>query len=356
MQYNNSPIQTGKSRLIESDAFPIEFLSQVAERESWRKEIYRPIYHIHKWWAKRLGSIFRGILLGCLLPDNKSLDKVFYQRHNFSGITVFDPFMGSGTTIGEVHKLGGTAFGRDINPVACESVRIAFGPLDRFSLKNAFCYLSSTVEKKIRQLYQVKDEKGNIYEVLYFFWVKYIPCPKCSANVDLFPGRIIARNAYPDRKPVIRICCPNCGDIFPGLNNDIYTICPTCELKFDPHIGAAKGAAAVCSACNHTFSIARAVQISKKPPAHRLYAKLILTQDGEKRYLPAASQDTRDYEECSVLLQQELENGNIRLPEISLFGGFNTRQALNYNYFAWRDFFNDRQLLAWDGCTKPLAR
>ena len=53
-----------KSTLIESDEFPFEFLSPLAERESWRKEVHRPIYHVHKWWAKRLGSVFRGILLG----------------------------------------------------------------------------------------------------------------------------------------------------------------------------------------------------------------------------------------------------------------------------------------------------
>lgn len=33
--------------LIESDTFPFEFLSLLAERESWRKEIHRPIYHVH---------------------------------------------------------------------------------------------------------------------------------------------------------------------------------------------------------------------------------------------------------------------------------------------------------------------
>ena len=45
---------TTEARLIESDDFPFEFLSHLAERESWRKEIHRPIYHVHKWWAKRL--------------------------------------------------------------------------------------------------------------------------------------------------------------------------------------------------------------------------------------------------------------------------------------------------------------
>ncbi|MEI8022457.1 MAG: hypothetical protein WCH39_29880, partial [Schlesneria sp.] len=92
-------------RLIETDFFDFEFISQLAERESWRKEVHRPIYHLHKWWAKRLGTVFRGILLGCTLKDDDDLSAAFYQKHDFSGIRVFDPFMGSGTTIGEAHKL-----------------------------------------------------------------------------------------------------------------------------------------------------------------------------------------------------------------------------------------------------------
>ncbi|MCK6625445.1 MAG: hypothetical protein L6R45_09745 [Anaerolineae bacterium] len=208
-----------KVRLVEADTFPFEFLSSIAERESWRKEIYRPIYHIHKWWAKRLGSVFRGILLGCLLPENADLSASFYQKHNFSSTTVFDPFMGSGTTVGEAYKLGCTALGRDINPVACESVRIALGPLDRRQLQNAFTSLSSTVGQRLRELYQVDDESGQRCDVLYFFWVKQIQCPHCFTGVDLFPSYIIARNAYPDRKPEVQICCPRCGDIFPELNS-----------------------------------------------------------------------------------------------------------------------------------------
>ena len=104
-------------RLIETDAFPFEFLSRLAERESWRKEIHRPIYHVHKWWAKRLGSVFRGILLGTMLPETADLAAEFYKVYRFSDETVFDPFMGSGMTIGEAHKLGFTAPGCDINPV-----------------------------------------------------------------------------------------------------------------------------------------------------------------------------------------------------------------------------------------------
>src|SRR6266568_1252057 len=129
-------MRKGKTRmqLIESDSFPFDFLSQIGERESWRKEIHRPIYHVHKWWAKRLGSVFRGILLGSCLGEKADLRQAFYNTHRFDEVTVFDPFMGSGTTVGEAHKLGLTALGRDINPVAVEAVRVALGPMEREGL------------------------------------------------------------------------------------------------------------------------------------------------------------------------------------------------------------------------------
>src|ERR1700688_2239774 len=78
--------------------FPIVKVSQVAEHESWRKEINRPLYHIHKWWATRLGSVFRAITLAALSPERTQVWEEFYKRHNFAGKVVLDPFMGSGTT------------------------------------------------------------------------------------------------------------------------------------------------------------------------------------------------------------------------------------------------------------------
>ena len=92
-------------RAIE-DGFPIGAISRLSERESWRKEIYRPTYYIHKWWARRLGSVFRAILLGSCVDGSQDVEQLFYSRVEFPDVVVFDPFMGSGTTIGEAVKLG----------------------------------------------------------------------------------------------------------------------------------------------------------------------------------------------------------------------------------------------------------
>jgi len=332
--------------LIESDNFPIDFLSLLAERESWRKEIYRPIYHMHKWWAKRLGTIFRGLLLGCLLPSDVAFEEEFYRSHNFTQVTVFDPFMGSGTTVGEAHKLGCTVLGRDINPIACESVRVALGPLEEQQIQHAYFQLIEGIGKRIRGLYRTKDADGQGCDVLYFFWVKTIECPMCSSAVELFSTRILARNAYPQQKPEVQVCCPQCSAIFPALYTQDRVACPVCQLAFNPHQSTVQGAKATCTTCRHTFPIAKTVQASMQPPAHRLYAKLVLTVNGEKQYLPVTLEDENAYAGCTQLLADELKAQRIQLPQAELTQGHNTRQALNYNYKSWRDFFNERQLLA----------
>jgi putative DNA methylase len=181
---------------------------------------------------------------------------------------------------------------------------------------------------------------------LYFFWVKQAVCLHCEATVDLFPTRILARNAYPERKPEVQVCCPQCGDIFAAHNGDEQTSCPSCDLRFNPHQGTAAGTKAKCPHCEREFTIAAAVRAKECPPAHRLYAKSLLFPDGTKRYLPASEADHHAYRECSRLLEAEVARGDIRLPATSLTDGYNTRQAIGYNYRHWRDFFNDRQLLA----------
>ncbi|MBN1887680.1 MAG: hypothetical protein JW850_06805 [Thermoflexales bacterium] len=90
-------------KLIESQ-FPFARLSQIAEQESWRKEIYRPVYYIHKWWARRLGSVFRGIILGACSDEGEDFWQRYYGPNDLSHVSLFDPFMGSGVTVGEAIK------------------------------------------------------------------------------------------------------------------------------------------------------------------------------------------------------------------------------------------------------------
>lgn len=328
------------TRIIETDNFPFEHISKIAEKESWRKDINRPIYHLHKWWAKRLGSVFRAITLGCLLPDESDLLSEFYSSHSFNSSTVLDPFMGSGTTIGEALKLGATSYGKDINPVAAETVRVSLTPIEVEKAKEVFERLRISVGMHLLAQYKTIDSKGRSADVLYYFWVMQALCKNCKLPVDLFSSYVLAQDAYPLKKPKIEVVCPSCGDVFKEDYRNTDTNCPTCGNHFKFREGPVKGSGFTCKHCASKNKIA-----SAQKPVYRLYAKLILLEDQTKEYLKVSQTDLTNYQECSEKLEALLQSQEIRLPDLELEPGYNTRQAINYGFKNWRDFFNDRQLL-----------
>ena len=341
-------------QLIETDKFNFEFISQLAERESWRKDIHRPIYYLHKWWAKRLGSVFRGILLGSLLKEKDKLPDSFYSSHNFPHIKVFDPFMGSGVTIGEAHKLGLTALGQDINPVATESARVAFGPMDKNQIDYEMEKLTKTAGQRILNLYRSFDSQGSPCDVLYYFWVMQAKCPQCYNLIDLFSSRVIAKNVYSYLKPIVQTLCPGCGHIFPSIKNSKQVICDSCHLTFAPSMGNVRSSKALCHSCQHIFPIISAFGENNKPK-FRLYGKLVFTKEEKKQYLKVTKQDLIDFKKAKEDLKQELKKRIIKLPSLKLENGYNTKQAMNYGFVSWRDFFNDRQLLGLGRLNKAIT-
>lgn len=328
-------------RAIEDDAFPFEVLSDTAEAESWRKEIHRPIYHVHKWWARRLGTVFRATVLASLAPKGSDILSLFYQPTRFPGAVVFDPFMGSGTTVGETLKLGARAIGRDINPVAHFLVRNAVGHHDRQKIARTFAELQRDVAPRIRYYYRAQMPDGREAEALYFFWVKTLPCPSCAHEVDLFGSRVFAQHAYAKRNPRAQATCPACGDVNETTYDATEAACRTCHHVFNPQEGPARGQKATCPECTHTFSISKTADAAGHPPRHRLYAKLVLTAQGNKVYLPADDFDRALFAETEIaLLGREAP-----FPVVALQPGFNTNQAIGYGYRQWHEFFNSRQLL-----------
>lgn len=326
---------------LEDDNFPFEEISDVAERESWRKEINRPIYHIHKWWAQRLGSVFRAITLGALSPSGTDVLAAFYRPVRFKQAVVFDPFMGSGTTVGEAAKLGARVIGRDINPVAHFLVRNALSYHDRSKILKEFSSIENDVSQEIRSYYQTTLEDGRAAEVLYFFWVKTAPCPSCKQKVDLNSSQIFARHAYSKKFPKSRSVCPGCSEINIVRYDDTEANCHSCAEGYNPQSGPAKGQKATCPSCDHEFPIAKTIRETNHAPEHRLYAKLVLLPDGSKEYAPVSDQDRVLYDEAS----QKLDKRSNAYPVVVIEPGYNTNQALGYNYRHWHEMFNDRQLL-----------
>lgn len=334
-------------RAIESAGFPFEHLSDIAELESWRKEVHRPVYHLHKWWAQRLGSVFRAILVGAFAPKDADVLRLFYEPVRIPHGVVFDPFMGSGTTIGETLKLGARAIGRDINPVSHFIVRNSLGLHPRSKVIETFRAIERDIAPAIKRFYRARLKGGGWAEVLYYFWVKVLPCPQCDTSVDLFPSYVFSQHAYPSRYPEARALCLHCGAINLVRYDAQRATCSGCRRTFAPHTGPAKGTKATCRKCHHAFSIAKTARAAGKPPAHRLYAKMVLLPNGEKEYLPADDYDRELYDDAA----REILKRKDAYPAVAIEPGYNTNQVLGYCYTHWHQMFNARQLY----CLSVLA-
>jgi putative DNA methylase len=192
-------------RAIE-EYFPIIDINRLAVPE---RNAFKPIYQMHKWFARRSSSVFRAILLGALKPAGTDIMEEFYKDHtndpDTKGKVILDPFMGGGTTVVEALRLGCKVIGVDLNPVAWFIVKTEVEPVDIEELKKAFDRLARrTVEwsgkplkETLLSLYKTECPAcGNKdADIIYTFWVKSAPCTTatCNHETPLFPDYIISQ-------------------------------------------------------------------------------------------------------------------------------------------------------------------
>lgn len=319
---------------LESE-FPAAMLSAVGTKESWRKEVHRPATSTHKWWAKRLGTVFRGIIASAVTPAGGDSAGAYGSRLNLDGATVLDPFSGSGVTGVEVLKLGGRAICFDINPVATLVQRQAMQPWDWAALDAAYANVEAICREEVDRLHRTQDGRT----VLYYFWVATVQCPSCSRKVRLFDSPVFSKNAYPKRVPKAQIVCPECLCVQQSRYDFDSEACANGHTIIQQ--GAVRGQMATCQQ-GHTFKTLTA--LDGHLPEFEMYSKMVANPDGSKVYESITDWDRELYAECVERLKG-LPDSAV-LPQGELARGNNTDQALKWNFRQWRDFFNARQLLS----------
>ena len=142
------------------DKLPLNLMDELAEKETYRRDVYRPIYSLHKWWARRPGSTFRCLSLAAMTDDTITKDDILTRRSSGShdglyidsydpqinpndqhvdrDVTVLDPFAGGGTTLVESNRLGAEVTGYELNPVAWWTEKKSMDNVNIEVLKQAF--------------------------------------------------------------------------------------------------------------------------------------------------------------------------------------------------------------------------
>ena len=101
--------------------FDVSLIAEMAFREKQIQQNYRPIIGVHKWFARRPGTLFRGLLLAEF--GQGRLEDIFFRTNDFPGLRIADPFMGGGTPLIEANRIGCDVEGFDINPMSAWIVR-----------------------------------------------------------------------------------------------------------------------------------------------------------------------------------------------------------------------------------------
>src|SRR5260370_32285350 len=104
---------------------------------------------------------------------------------------VLDPFMGSGTTIGEALRLGHRAIGVEINPFAVAVGQGTFRPRHpNFQL--AFEQIVDQALKEVEPLYDLGPNSPAGY-----FWAHARRCPSCRKSTLLLNRRALVQPPCP---------------------------------------------------------------------------------------------------------------------------------------------------------------
>lgn len=321
---------------------PVAFASRLALREGNAK---KPIYQLHKWWARRLGSVFRSLLLSAVSPPNKFRalrNGFFYAKHDLSGLTVLDPFVGGGTSVVEAAKCGANVIGIDIDPVACFITSKEIDSIPEQDVLDAFREIEKKVRSKILRWYRATLPDGRKGAVVYCFWVDKIKCPCCKIKSFGHPHYQLSRDRKNKRQVIF---CSHCGDVADlSLRRKTY-VCTECHKSTVISDGPVKKGIFTCYHCDTSTPLAALTSPRKRLPRH-LFALEVLVEDGKGRvFMKAGKQDLALYARASREWQK-IKKGNRIIPTEK----FLTRdrvdpRPVSFGYTHYRDLFNDRQLL-----------
>jgi len=320
--------------------FDVPFIAGLAFREKQIQQNYRPIISVHKWFARRPGTLFRGLILSEYV--HRPLADSYYCSNDLHGVAIADPFMGGGTPLLEANRLGCDVTGYDINPMAYWIVKQEIEHLDLGAYLEAARALRAALEVGVGTLYQTRcalcgDEKAH---AKYFLWVKAQACRECGSEVALFPGYLVAENR---RHPRNVLLCPACGELAEVDMLDQPGQCGACGGPLAVR-GPARGHRCSCPRCGHANAYP---DPQSGPPRHRLFAieyycphckarhhGRFFKKPDEGDLLRVAAADTRWHETRPLFV-----------PDEEIPTGDETNRLHRWGYRRYREMFNARQLL-----------
>jgi putative DNA methylase len=318
--------------------FDISFVANLALREKQIQQNYRPVIAVHKWFARRPGTLFRALLLAEF--GEGSLEHAFYRANDHRRKRIADPFMGGGTPLLEANRIGCDVVGFDINPMAWWIVRQELAPLDPAAYRSESLDLVTKLRKAVGSLFQTRCGCcHSLADVKYWLWVKQARCPGCAALVDLFPGYLVAEDV---RHPQNVLVCPACGELNEVTDRKLPGFCRYCAVTLGVD-GPAHRGRCTCPSCGSTVKFPD----GETPLGHRMFAieyhcHLCRSTHAGRFFKRPDAYDLRCYTQAAARLARTRAR---HIPDDEIPAGDETNRLHRWGYRRYREMFNARQLL-----------
>lgn len=330
--------------------FDVPFVAELALREKQVQQNYRPVIAVHKWFARRPGTLFRALLLAEFAGG--SLRESFYRSHAFNGLRVADPFMGGGTPVLEANRVGCDVIGWDINPMAYWIVRQEIEHLDLRAYRHAAKALHSWLEGRVGHLYRTRCIRCGRADahVKYFIWVKTQRCRSCGHEFDLFPGYLMAENR---RHPKNVILCGTCGGLTEVEDRHRPGNCGDCGQPLTLQ-GPARRSRCACPRCGgqNTYP-----DSTGGPPRHRMAAIEYHCRDCKPRHAGRffKKPDQEDVARYAEAVEAWRRMTPRFVPDDAIPSGDETGRLHRWGYRHYHEMFNERQLLGLELICQAVA-
>lgn len=322
------------------ERFDIALIGALALKEKQIQQNYRPIIAVHKWFARRPGTLFRGLILSEF--GTRPLAESFFSANDFPGRLIADPFMGGGTPLLEANRLGFDVMGFDINPMATWIVQEEIKHLDLDSYRHAAHELIASLRNDIGFLYRTDCPLygDSDVPVKYFIWVKAIECDTCGHLIDLFPGYLLAENT---RHPKNVLICSTCGELNEVTDLDQPGKCRSCKENLHL-VGPARRNRCPCPACGRLNNFPRP---EAGPPCHRMAAIEYYNPHHRNGHAGRffKKPDAKDLARALAAVERWQTFESSFVPQQEILPGDETDRLHRWGYRCYRDLFNERQLL-----------
>lgn len=340
------------ARYIETKGLPIHRLLRLALKEGNSK---KPIYQMHKWWARRLSSVFRAILIASVIEDRTTEDDFMRQFSEESELgkdhVVYDPFAGGGTTLVEAQRLGFDIFGCEIDPVAWYVTRQELTYTNVKDLDAAFEEVRRYAASKILTLFRTTNEEGKETDLVYAFWVSVVKCPSCSFDIELHPHYQLYRNRRAGTKTVF---CSRCHSVQSISLDAISFSCleSCCLATTNTDQGNITSRDISCPNCRNQWK-RTIINSLDKPLKRRLFAVEYLDLDDAGRcvtkFKRASLEDQERFRKAETEWSHRINDVSWMHPFLSADipqTGRKDPRPINYGFKRYSQLFNARQLLA----------